>query len=131
MRVAIATDNGYVSQHFGRCKTYTIVELENGTCTSQETLENPGHEPGVLPELLHKHGVSVIVTGGMGRRAQALFDQYGISQITGTEGEIPDVIDCLLKDTLRSNGNTCSPQHLGEGHGEHHNGEHSHSHSHH
>jgi len=111
MKAAIATDNGRVSQHFGRCQEYTIAVIENGACVSQETLENPGHEPGVLPELLSSHGVDVIVAGGMGRRAQALFDQYGISQIIGVESSVTDAIACLERDELTSGDNSCSPKH--------------------
>ena len=28
MIVAIATDEGYVSPHFGRCQTYTMVDID-------------------------------------------------------------------------------------------------------
>lgn len=30
MRIAISTDGKYVSQHFGRCPSYTLVDIENG-----------------------------------------------------------------------------------------------------
>ena len=30
MKVAISTDRGFVSAHFGRCQSYTIVEIEDG-----------------------------------------------------------------------------------------------------
>ena len=34
MKIAIATDNGYVAQHFGHCAAYTLVELEDNRVVS-------------------------------------------------------------------------------------------------
>ena len=30
MRIAISTDGRYVSPHFGRCPSFTLVDIENG-----------------------------------------------------------------------------------------------------
>jgi predicted Fe-Mo cluster-binding NifX family protein len=74
-RIAISTDGDQVSPHFGRCTSYTIIDLEDGKVLAQEVIENPGHEPGFLPQYLHKGGVNAIVAGGMGPRAQNLFQK--------------------------------------------------------
>ena len=80
MKVAISTDQGYVSAHFGRCSTYTVIEIKEGQMLSREEIANPGHQPGFLPQYLSDKGVNCIIAGGMGPRAQALFAQ-GLSHV--------------------------------------------------
>ena len=73
MKVAISTDQGYVSAHFGRCQSYTIIEVKEGQVLGREEIPNPGHQPGFLPEYLSEKGINCIIAGGMGPRAQDLF----------------------------------------------------------
>jgi len=40
MKVAISTDQGYVSAHFGRCQSYTIVEIKEGQVLSTGEIPN-------------------------------------------------------------------------------------------
>ncbi len=46
MKVAIAKDGDFVSEHFGHCKEYALFVIENSRITSRENLVSPGHEPG-------------------------------------------------------------------------------------
>ena len=57
MRVAISTDRDVVSAHFGRCPSFTIVDVENGEVVGKEVVENPGHQPGFIPQFLQERGV--------------------------------------------------------------------------
>ncbi|MGB3112619.1 MAG: NifB/NifX family molybdenum-iron cluster-binding protein, partial [Candidatus Omnitrophota bacterium] len=41
MRIAISTDGGSVSPHFGRCPSFTIVDFEDGTMIKKEVIDNP------------------------------------------------------------------------------------------
>ena len=49
MKIAISTDGGYVSAHFGRCPSFTIMEVEDSKLVGKEEIDNPGHHPGFLP----------------------------------------------------------------------------------
>jgi len=109
MKIAISTDMGYVSAHFGRCPEFTIVDIENGKVTKKETIDNPGHHPGYLPEFLKGKEVECIVAGGMGVRAQGLFEQAGIKMVLGVEGEVDDVVERLAAGKLKSGQSMCSP----------------------
>jgi predicted Fe-Mo cluster-binding NifX family protein len=131
MRVAIATENGAVAAHFGRCPLYTLVDIEDGREVSRQTLLNPGHEPGRIPAFLHEHRANVIVAGGMGRRAQELFDAMGIEQVIGTQGAVDTVVAGCIDGTLEGGESLCSH---GDGDGDgHHGGHHDdmHHHGHH
>jgi predicted Fe-Mo cluster-binding NifX family protein len=107
VKVAISTDGGEVAAHFGRCQAYTMVELEDGVIRSRETIANPGHEPGFLPRYLAERGVTCIVAGGMGPRAQMLFDEQGIETIVGISGTIEETIRALLQGELESGESLC------------------------
>jgi predicted Fe-Mo cluster-binding NifX family protein len=109
MIVAIATDGGYVSPHFGRCQTYTMVDITNGNVVKKEQVANPGHEPGAIPQFLHKLGAKRIVCGGMGARAIGFFEELGIEMQTGIQGRIDDVITELVKGTLVGGKSACEP----------------------
>ncbi|MFH1845979.1 MAG: NifB/NifX family molybdenum-iron cluster-binding protein [Candidatus Omnitrophota bacterium] len=116
MRIAISTDNGSVSAHFGRCPHFTIIDIENGDVTNKEIIENPGHHPGFLPGFLKEKGVNCIVAGGMGQRASMLFTEQGIETLLGASGSIDDVLDKLKKNELKSGESLCSPG-AGKGYG--------------
>ena len=110
-RFAISTDGDHVSPHFGRCTSYTIIDLEDGKVLAREVINNPGHEPNFLPQYLHKGGVNAIVAGGMGPRAQNLFREVGIDVYLGAEGTIDNVVLQLQKGTLVAGESSCNHEH--------------------
>ncbi|NSW90090.1 MAG: dinitrogenase iron-molybdenum cofactor [Firmicutes bacterium] len=116
MRIAISTEGEYVSQHFGRCQHFTLVDIENGETKKREVIPNPGHSPGYIPQFLHQRDVNCIVCGGMGTRAAGYFEEYGIKIITGIEGKIDEVVAKLEKGILKGGNSLCTPG-AGKGYG--------------
>lgn len=121
MKIAISTDGGSVSAHFGRCPSYTIVDIQDGQIVGREEIPNPGHAPGFLPRFLSERGVETIIAGGMGRRAQGLFAENNIRTITGIEGPVDEVINLFLRGELRPGEDLCDHG-RGHGHGHGHGG---------
>ncbi len=109
MRFAISTEGDFVSPHFGRCPSFTIVEIENKSIVKKEVFDNPGHHPGYLPEFLHQKGADCIICGGMGQRAVTLFKELGIDVVVGVSGKISEVIDRLVKGELQPGESLCKP----------------------
>ncbi len=116
MRIAISTDGKNVSPHFGRCPSFTLIDLEEGKVVNKVEVENPGHAPGYIPQFLHEKSVQQIVCGGMGMRAQGLFAEFGVETILGVEGSINSVIEKLEQGVLDSKESLCSPG-AGKGYG--------------
>jgi len=116
LKVAISADSGFVSAHFGRCPEFTIVDIKDGEVVKTETVQNPGHQPGYIPQFLHKKGVACIICGGMGARATGFFEELGIHAIVGISGKIDDVVKELLKGTLKGGESLCKPG-AGKGYG--------------
>jgi predicted Fe-Mo cluster-binding NifX family protein len=111
MRVAIAVTvddsiglDSAVSPHFGRCPYYLLVDLDGTRVSHVKTVENPyhgRHEQGQVPGFIKSHWADVILAGGMGRRAIALFQQYGIKAVTGASGTARDALEQYLDGALQ------------------------------
>ncbi len=120
MKVAVSTDQGYVSAHFGRCSSYTIYEVKEGQILSREEIPNPGHQPGFLPQFLSEKGVNCIICGGMGPRAQDLFAGKNIETIIGIQGPVDEVMQKFLNQELETGEDMCEHGAGGGSHFGHH-----------
>jgi len=116
MRIAISTEGEFVSPHFGRCPSFTLVDIEKGKTAKRIEVKNPGHSPGYIPQFLHEKGVKQIVCGGMGARAQGFFEELRMDMIMGVEGSIDEVIEKLEKGILKGGVGSCTPG-AGRGYG--------------
>lgn len=115
MKLAIASEEKYVSGHFGHCEGFTIYDLDEDKIMKKTFVPNPGHRPGYLPVFLRDKDVDVIISGGMGETAQQLFKENGISVIVGAQGLCDEVAQMYLKGELKSTGSICR-EHQHEGH---------------
>ncbi len=109
-KIAIPTVNGILCSHFGHCEKFTIVHVdtENKSIEKQEELTPPPHEPGVLPQWLHEQGVQTVIAGGMGMRAQQLFNHNNIDVIVGAPSERAEMIAAaFLEKSLTTGDNLC------------------------
>ena len=115
MKFAIPVAEGKLSMHFGHSKEFAIIEVENNKLKTKEIHKPPPHEPGVLPKWLSELKVNVIIAGGMGDKAVELFNQNGITVVTGAPGLDPEeLILQYLNNTLLTVNNVCD--HSGCGH---------------
>jgi len=109
MKLAISSDLGKVSKHFGRCPEFTIIEIEKDNIKTKKTIQNPGHMTGFLPKFLKEQGVSCVIAGGAGFKAQELFEQFGIKLITGIQGDIDEVVNRFINGNLKQEKDLCNP----------------------
>jgi predicted Fe-Mo cluster-binding NifX family protein len=109
-----------LSDHFGHCAVFTLIDVEGDEIQKVDTLPNTGHVQGACmgPVMLLKNaGVDVLVAGGMGPRPLAGFQQVGID-VFFNEGaaKVEDAIKLLLAGSARRFG----PAHVCGGGGAHH-----------
>lgn len=116
MKIAVSTDSGKVSGHFGRCPEFTIVEIKNNKVRDKKLIQNPGHITGFLPKFLKEQGISCVIAGGAGSRAQELFEQFRIKLITGVRGDVEEAIKEFIKGKLEQGEDLCKPG-KGKGYG--------------
>ncbi len=109
MKFAIPLAEGKLTAHFGHCKEFAIIDVENDQIKNKEILVPPPHEPGVLPRWLHEMGANVIIAGGMGQRAIDLFSQNSITVVTGAPSlEAEELVKSYLDSALVTGDNVCN-----------------------
>lgn len=110
MKIAIPLANGKLSMHFGHCAHFALVDVdETGKkILKREDIDAPPHEPGLLPPWLAERGVTMIIAGGMGQRAQDMFSEQGITVLVGAIAESPEhLVAGLLEGSLQTGKNVC------------------------
>lgn len=108
MKIAISTEtkNGLeslVSHHFGRCPSYVFVDVKDQQVQLVVSVDNPfagQHQPGMVPGFIRSQGADVMLSGGMGRRAISIFEQYGIETATGADGTVKDTLEDYFSGRL-------------------------------
>ena len=110
MKIAIPLANGLLCAHFGHCQQFALISINSGNreILSKEFATPPPHEPGMLPKWLNDAGVTDIICGGMGQRAQDLFRQYGIEVRVGAASSTPDqLVEAYVSGSLVTGDNVC------------------------
>ena len=107
IKIAVASENETVTEHFGHCVNFNIFEAENNRVVKSESIPNPGHKPGFLPNFLNDMGVNVIISGGMGEGAIDIFNEKGIEVIVGASGNAKAAAEAYLQGSLKSTGAVC------------------------
>ena len=83
MKIAVASEGRNITEHFGHCENFNIFYIEDKKIVKSESIPNPGHRPGFLPNYLNDLGVGVIISGGMGSGAVDIFREKGIEVVIG------------------------------------------------
>ena len=110
MRIAIPLTNGQLAQHFGHCEKFALVDVDPVTkqITASTEVEAPEHQPGLLPPWLKERGVSLVIAGGMGARAHALFQAVSIEVLTGAPADsAATLVQQYLDGKLVPSENAC------------------------
>lgn len=111
IKIAVASENETVTEHFGHCANFNIFEADNKQIVKSQSIPNPGHRPGFLPNFLNDMGVNVIISGGMGGGAVDIFNEKGIEVIVGARGKAVTAAEDYLQGKLKSTGSVCHEHH--------------------
>ncbi len=107
MKIAVASEKDMVTEHFGHCVNFNVFDVENDVIVKSESVANPGHKPGFLPNFLNDLGVNVVISGGMGSGAIEIFNEKNIEVIVGASGNARAAAEAYLKGELKSTGSVC------------------------
>ena len=107
MKIAVASEGKMVTAHFGHCENFNIFDVKGKEIIKVESVANPGHKPGFLPNFLNDMGVNIIISGGMGGGAVDIFNEKGIEVIIGPEGDAKTAVEKYLNGELESTGSVC------------------------
>ena len=118
MKIAVAAMGKNVAGHFGHCENFIFFDTADGGITGVNSVPNPGHRPGFLPNFLADRGVEAIIAGGMGGGAVEIFNERNVEVVLGAQGDARDAVERYLKGELESTGSICHEhEHADECHG--------------
>ncbi len=108
MKIAIPLEGGELSSHFGHCEAFAVFTVENDQIVKEEVIDPPVHEPGSHPRFLSEVGCSVVISGGMGMKAQEMFCQNGIKVVVGVAPmPLKELVNNYLQGKLEAGTNRC------------------------
>lgn len=115
MKIAIASEGNKVTEHFGHCENLNIFTVQKKEIVKSESVVNPGHKPGFLPNFLNDLGVNVIISGGIGGGAIVIFNDKNIEVVSGAKEDAQIAVKSYLDGELKSTGSICNDHiHAGE-----------------
>lgn len=110
IRIAVPTDNGLFSSHFGGATDFAFFDIDDQarSVVAQTSATPPPHEHGVFPVWIKEQGATVVLAGGMGPRAVQILEHFGIEVVLGIAGGEPDqLVRAYLDGTLVATGQGC------------------------
>lgn len=101
MKFALPVEDGKLSDKFGQASHFALFTVKDNAVGPKDLVPNPPHEPGGLPEWLDDLGVTHVIAGSLGEKAQGLLAHKGIEVIAGAPLEAPEaLVEKYLKKTL-------------------------------
>lgn len=107
MKIAVAAMGKTVAGHFGHCENFIFFETKDNKVIGENSVPNPGHRPGFLPNFLADHGAEVIIAGGMGGGAVDIFNERNVEVVVGAQGDARAAVEAYLKGELITTGEVC------------------------
>jgi ATP-binding protein involved in chromosome partitioning len=131
IRIAIPVADGRLHGHFGGCREFAVIQVDpdQKLTLHADILPAPEHQPGAFPRWLREQGVTVVIAGGIGKRALANFAHHGITVRAGiSDASVEQLVALYLNGQLTLTPEGC--EHHGHQH-DHEHGHHHHEHGHH
>lgn len=92
MRIAVASENGSVFQHFGKSPEFTMYDVETELVQHKEIIPTNGASHGQIADFLVDNGADIVICGGMGSGAKTALRERRIEIVPGVKGEVDDII---------------------------------------
>jgi len=119
MKIAVATRENKVDEHFGRCESYTIFEVNDiGVIVDTEILPSPegcGCQSNIAG-ILHEKEVQVLLAGNMGNGALSHLNNFGIRVYRGCSGDVRQLTEDYIQGSIIDSGSVCQHHEHEAGH---------------
>ncbi len=111
IKIAIPLDNnGRPSAHFGHAPKFAFItaDREKKVIVEKSELTPPPHEPNVIPQWLVENRADVVLTGGIGPKAEAILTNNRVVVVKGVSGDnVEAIVKGYLDGTLETRENMC------------------------
>ena len=113
MRVGVTLEDekgmdGEVCLHFGQCKYFLIVDINDNKVVESKVVPNTASHGGggcVAVDEILKHNITHVISGGMGMGAQNKFAQANV-KVFGYQGKVKEALNKFIEASLGGLG-TC------------------------
>ncbi len=108
-KIAVPVDeNGVLDGHFGHCKFFALIDVEENNIVAKEMVTPPPHEPGLLPKWLAEKGVNDVLAGGMGHKAIQIFNYNDVNVFVGApQLSADELVKGFLNKSIEFTANYC------------------------
>ena len=113
MRIAITTDQDFVSSCFGCTPDCTVVEIEGGRIHRTFIVPNPRWSHRSWADFLERNAVACLIVGNIGANARAVLKWRGIVVLSGVQGSIDSIVERYLEGTIAPPDGVCAEPECG------------------
>jgi predicted Fe-Mo cluster-binding NifX family protein len=96
MRIAVTTDQDFVSSCFGCTPDCTVIDIEAGRMLTFI----PKPDDCRISDFLERNAVLCLIVGNIGANAKAVLKWRGVRVLSGVQGSLDDVVERYLDGTL-------------------------------
>ncbi len=100
MILAVTYENNEVFQHFGRCPSFALYNIEDNKIVDSKIVECNGVGHGALVNFLTQFNVNEVICGGLGLPMYNKLTEVGIKVYGGVQGNVDEVVQDYLDGTL-------------------------------
>ena len=120
--VSVDSDNidGKVSQVFGRCAGFILLELDSEKIASSRFIENPalnmqGGAGVAAAQVVAKEKPDAAISGNFGPNSLAILQQAGIKTYLAKDATVKQAVELLQDKALEETGTASVKQDFGKG----------------
>ena len=107
MRIAVTTDQDFVSSCFGCTPSCTVLEIEAGRVGRTFIVPNPGWSHRDWADFLERNAIACLIVGNIGGNARAVLKWRGIRVLSGVQGNLDEVVERYIQGSLPETETGC------------------------
>ncbi len=107
MRIAVTTDQDFVSSCFGCTPSCTVVEVEADRIGRTFIVPNPGWSHRAWADFLERNAIECLIVGNIGANARAVLRWRGIRVLSGVQGNLDEVVERYVQGSLPETETAC------------------------
>jgi ATP-binding protein involved in chromosome partitioning len=101
LKFALPVEDGKLADRFGQASHFAFFTVKDGVVGPKNLVPSPPHEPGGIPQWLDEHGVTHVIAGTLGEKAQELLAKKDIQVFASAPLEVPEaLVEKYLKQIL-------------------------------